>query len=459
MRLENIEVNKAKLSATNVEGRNEGKSFDDLVASIKEKGVLQPVLVRPTGAGSGGRIIYEVIAGNRRLAAAKIAGLEYIPAQIVEMNDIEAREAQIIENLQREDIHPLDEGEQYRELIEESKYEIPAVAAKVGKSESYVKQRLFLTNLEAKPGEAYRAGKINDGHAVLIAKLSTGDQTKALKAATSRYNLMTVKELKEWIEENIYSSLDNQPWLKSKELMKAVGECVECEPNRASLFGPVKEDACTDLKCWARKMEAYIDHRAKTEKLAKVSVDYGTPKKGIKGRDEYIVINKKDDRCGFVRGAIVAEGNGLGRIFEICMDKECKTHFSQRSGYSLTPKEKEARKKEREKAKKAKLDREKRLADALKKIKWPLKDKHLEALLELAFDQCSSLAYRTISKRHELKTERKKPYWDGGNAYYDYSGALKKFSETLDKTGRARLAFELLIDMGYDSFRKGIGKI
>jgi ParB-like chromosome segregation protein Spo0J len=115
--------------------------------------------------------------------------------------------------------HPLDEGEAYRRLIEESKYDYASVAAKVGKSESYVKQRLFLTNLEARPASAYRSGKILDGHAALIAKLSAGDQLLALKATTERYSLLTVKELKEWIESHIYSPLDEQPWLKDSEAM------------------------------------------------------------------------------------------------------------------------------------------------------------------------------------------------------------------------------------------------
>lgn len=459
MKLQNISVKECVDSETNVKGRSEGKSFDELTASIKEKGVLQPILVRKTGD------FYEVIAGNRRLSAAVKAGLETIPAQIVEMNDLEAREAQIIENLQRADIHPLDEGEQYRQLIEEGKYEIASVAAKVAKNESYVKQRLFLTNLVEKAAGAYRTGKILDGHAVLIAKLSTGDQEKVLKEVNSRYNQMTVKDLKEWIEENIYSQLDNQPWLKSKELMEAVGKCNDAcgiISTVQSLFGQVKEGACTSLKCWKQKMDRYVDHLAKTEKRTKVSSEYGQAPKGIKGRGEYTVVAKKGkDRCESAHGAVVAVGAEIGQTFDICSNPKCEVHHGQSGEYRRSPEEeakaKAERKAEKEKAVKAKEDREKKLAEALKKIKWPMSKKHLEALLALSMDQASSLIWSKVAKRHELEVKKTKTEW--GSTNFNYEGAVKKFAEGLDETGKARLAFELLIDTGYDTLRAGIGKI
>src|SRR5262245_34603566 len=116
MKVQNIKVADAKPSATNPRGVKfeNDPSFKDLVASVKEKGILVPVIVRPVGKG------YEVIAGARRLAAAKEAGLDTIPADVREMDDDEAREVQIIENLQRTDIHPLDEGEAFRQLMEKS---------------------------------------------------------------------------------------------------------------------------------------------------------------------------------------------------------------------------------------------------------------------------------------------------------------------------------------------------
>ena len=186
MKLQLIKVTLAYESDTNPRGKKfEGPSFDDLVASIKEKGVLVPVIARPKEKGGKS---FEIVAGNRRFRAAGLAGLKEIPARVEELSDDEAREVQIIENLQREDVHPLEEGEAYHKIIEESKYEIAAIAAKVGKSETYVRQRLFLTNLSEKSAKAYRKGDITDGHAVLIAKLSPNDQIEAVKFASDEWD-------------------------------------------------------------------------------------------------------------------------------------------------------------------------------------------------------------------------------------------------------------------------------
>lgn len=461
MKLTNIKIADTKKSATNVKGRTEGKAFDELVLSVKEKGVLVPILVR-TIAGKDKIGQYEVIAGNRRLAAAKEAGLETIPAQLVEMTDIEAREAQIVENLQRQDIHPLDEGELYRKLIEESKYDTASVAAKVGKAESYVKQRLHLTNLEQKPADQYRAGKILDGHAVLIARLSADDQAKALKYASDRYDLPSVKDLKEWIERNIYSQLDNQPWLKDKEAMKAVGPCKECDPKRASLFGEIKEGACTSLKCWARKMDAFVEWRVKEGKLIRVSNEYGQTPKGTVGKGDFVMVAKSGkDRCDSARGAIVVIGSDAGTEFDICTNPKCQKHRGMKSQYGLTPKEQAERKEERKKeiaeSNKAKEERKIKLEKALAKIKWPMTEKHLDALLELALEQAGSNLYRSVAKRHELTVPKEKNTW--GSTSWNYDGAVKEMAKGLDNSGKIRLIFELLIDTGYDSLRDGIEKI
>ena len=156
MQLINIKVSLCVESETNPRGKDfEDASFKELVASVKEKGVLVPVLARPREGKE-----FEIVAGNRRFRAAKKAGLDVIPAHVVEMTDDEAQEAQIVENLQRADVHPLEEGEAYRKLIEDGGRKVADVAVKVGKSESYVRQRLFLTNLSDKAKKLYRKNEI-----------------------------------------------------------------------------------------------------------------------------------------------------------------------------------------------------------------------------------------------------------------------------------------------------------
>jgi len=472
IKLQNIKIAEVCESKTNPRGKNfEGPSFNDLIASIKEKGVLVPVIVRPTK----GKYTFEIVAGNRRFRAAELVGLKDIPARVEEMNDTQACEVQIIENLQREDVHPIDEGEAYRKLKEVSKYEISAIAAKVGKNESYIKQRLFLTNLEQKVKDVYRTGKINDGHAVLIAKLSSGDQLAALKATIDRYNALNVQELKDWITKHIYSPMDFQPWLTSKELMEAAGKCVECKPEKMTLFGPIKEGACTDLKCWNRKMANYLNYIAKKEKRTKVSSDYGysygKKEAGSYGKilekNDYVVVAAKGKgRCDSVHAAIVVSGSDVGQRIDICSNKECKIHGSSQSGYTLSPAEKARRKKEAEQAKKRAEEYAQKFQEAIQKIKFPLSEEQLDALFDFAFHRCGVSFQQPTAKflKAEIVKKEEKS-WDGKKKIMrtSYEATLRAWAEKNGSSGKLQIIFGLLMphpsENYMDKFNKAVKKL
>jgi ParB/RepB/Spo0J family partition protein len=122
-------------SASNPRKRFDDKSLEELAASFKTQGVLAPLLVRELEPSK-----FEVVAGARRLRAARIAELDSIPVRIVKLTDAEAIEAQVVENLQREDIHPLEEALGFNSLMQlgEPAYTIANIAARAGKSEAYV---------------------------------------------------------------------------------------------------------------------------------------------------------------------------------------------------------------------------------------------------------------------------------------------------------------------------------
>src|SRR5271155_4464449 len=122
-------------SPTNPRKRFDAKSLEELAASFKTQGILAPLLVRELEESK-----YEVIAGARRLRAAKLAELEKLPVRVVRLTDAEAIEAQCVENLQREDIHPLEEALGFKSLLElgEPAYSIATIASRAGKSEAYV---------------------------------------------------------------------------------------------------------------------------------------------------------------------------------------------------------------------------------------------------------------------------------------------------------------------------------
>ena len=116
------------------------ETIQELAASIKEHGVLQPILVRPSGD------LFEIIAGERRWRASKIAGKETIPAIVERFDDATALEIGLIENLQREDLSPLDESVIYKKMTGELGYSIRQLASKLGKDKGYVENRLRLAS-------------------------------------------------------------------------------------------------------------------------------------------------------------------------------------------------------------------------------------------------------------------------------------------------------------------------
>lgn len=454
----NIPVTKIRESSSNYRLAADfaGKDFEDLISSVKEKGVLMPILVRESKGG------FEVIAGNRRLVAAKKAGIKEIPANVVVMNDQEVAEAQIIENMQRKDVHPIEEGFAFRTMIEDMKRDVAGIATRVGKSESYVRGRLFLTNLNEAAARKYRDGKFNDSYATLIAKLSDKDQGKVLKEIEDGYHIESAADLKRFIEEEIYSPLDNQPWLKSEKLMAVVGACKKCPPNIESLFGKSKDGACTDLACHRAKMKIYVEHIAAEKSAVKVSDTYGKSDSGVPSKSEYSLIAAKGkDKCEFVTKAIVSEGSSSGSEILICKEPTCKKHAMKHSSYSKSPAEiakaKAERKKEIEKKKANDKAREERLKKALDTIKWPLPEKALEALLDIAKDIAGANTTRSVVKRRGLEVKKTQTTW--GSVNYDYDQALKKEIAGLDKNGKARLIFELLIDTGYESLRTGMSRL
>ena len=121
-------------SPSNPRKRSDESSLSELASSFKSQGVLAPLLVRELDESN-----YEVIAGGRRLRAAKLAKLESVPVRVVKLSDAEAIEAQCVENLQREDIHPLEEALGFKSLLELGEpYNIAHIAARAGKSETYI---------------------------------------------------------------------------------------------------------------------------------------------------------------------------------------------------------------------------------------------------------------------------------------------------------------------------------
>ena len=140
--------------------------LNDLAASIREKGVLQPILLRTV---QGRPYMYEIVAGERRFRASKMAGLTEIPALVKTMTNENAMEVALIENVQRENLNPIEEANAYKNLMECCDYELPDVSRLIGKSESYIRNCLRLTTLPDSVKTLVEQGELSASHARTIA--------------------------------------------------------------------------------------------------------------------------------------------------------------------------------------------------------------------------------------------------------------------------------------------------
>jgi ParB family chromosome partitioning protein len=169
-------------------------SLQELAASITEHGVLQPILVRP---GTDGR--YQLIAGERRWRSAQIAGLRQIPAIVEEIDDDTALEIAIIENLQREDLSPLDEALMYERMTTEHGYSLRKLAQKLGKDKGYIENRLRLADAPSEIKQLVSLRKDTLSHAYELLKVDDARKRRKLAEQVARGELSLVK-LRERIE-------------------------------------------------------------------------------------------------------------------------------------------------------------------------------------------------------------------------------------------------------------------
>lgn len=168
---------------------DEGK-LDELASSIKEHGIVQPIVVRPVG----GR--YEIVAGERRWRAAKLAGLQRIPALVKEFSEVQVMEIALIENLQREDLNPLEEAEAYKLLMEECSLTQEELARRLGKSRPQISNMLRLLQLAEPVQEEIRAGRLSVGHAKVLLSVAEGKEQVALAQRVVEEGL-SVRELED----------------------------------------------------------------------------------------------------------------------------------------------------------------------------------------------------------------------------------------------------------------------
>lgn len=296
----------------------------ELAETIRAKGILEPLIVRERSAGDG----YELLAGERRFIAAAVAGLDEIPVIVKQCNDQEAMEITVIENMQREDLTPLQEARGIRELMAEGK-DVQAIAANLGKSPAWVLRRARLSDLIPEWVAAFEDPKTkffhwSAGHMELIARFDAKTQGRMLKDLCNYSTRVetTVAELEHALGAYLHQ-LNKAKWaLDDDVLVPRAGSCQACTKRSAcnpGLFGPIdapsEDDYCLDDKCWARKEAAYLEKReatlaSKHPGLCKISDSY-TGKKDVLSSYQYEPAKKSD------KGAIpamVVDGTDAGAL-------------------------------------------------------------------------------------------------------------------------------------------------
>jgi ParB family chromosome partitioning protein len=159
-------------------------SLYELAESIRSQGIMQPILVRPLAEAGGGR--YEIIAGERRFRAAKLAGLDEVPVLVKEVPDESAAVMALIENIQREDLNPLEEAQGLQRLIDEFKLTHEQAAQAVGRSRSAASNLLRLLNLAPPVQQMVMAGDIDMGHARALLSLDAAQQILAANQVAAK---------------------------------------------------------------------------------------------------------------------------------------------------------------------------------------------------------------------------------------------------------------------------------
>lgn len=168
------------------------ETLGELADSIREQGILQPLVVRRQGD------FFELIAGERRWRAAQLVGLSEVPVVLRDADDSTALELMLVENLQREGLNPMDEAQGYAELIERFHLKQESVATKVGRSRAAVANALRLLKLPAPVQEGLRHGRVSTGHAKVILGLPTPDLQEWVAKKVSDESL-SVRQTEEWV--------------------------------------------------------------------------------------------------------------------------------------------------------------------------------------------------------------------------------------------------------------------
>jgi ParB/RepB/Spo0J family partition protein len=346
-RFERLPIDAIGASTTNPRSHFDAHYLAELAGSIREKGVVQPILVRQVDAGSHKAKRFEIIAGECRYRASKLAEQTTIPAIIRSYTDEQVLELQLIENIHRKDLTPLEEARGYRSLIDANptKHSADSIATRIGMSAAWVWDRLKLNDLVPEAKTILERGLMAIGHAILIARLKPADQQRAIDIDGDR---------------NGYHSQSDGLW--QFDDARLLDDAAEEKAAKKDKYHGLKAVSIRELESWIREHIRFdVAHAAKAVPLvfepvaAAVATAAEQPGRGKKvipitfshrvaddARDENERTygsesweradgQGKSKTCEHsVLGVVVAGAEHYGETFTVCVARDkCLVHFGQ----------------------------------------------------------------------------------------------------------------------------------
>lgn len=351
-RFDHLPIELIQPSATNPRQHFDDAYLADLANSVRDKGVLQPILVRPLppstkGNGKVRADRYEIVAGECRYRASQLAGLTHLPAVIRAYTDEQVLETQLIENLHRQDLTALEQARGYRALIDTNptKHSAESIATRIGMSPAWVWDRMKLLDLVPEAQRLLEAERMTVGHAILIARLKPGDQKRVIDPGAGR---------------NGYHNGRDGLWQYDGGRLE-LDETEERRLEKTDKYHQLKPVSVRELETWIRDHIRFdVAHAAQAQPLVfeetKATVEQaaaqpGRGKKVIAITHEYRVADdarddaertygsqsweradgqKKSKTCEHSVLGVVVAGAGQGETLQVCVARDkCRVHFGK----------------------------------------------------------------------------------------------------------------------------------
>lgn len=434
----------------------------ELDADVAARGVLTPLIVRKADKGK-----FEILAGFRRYHAAKKAKEKDVPVHIVEADDAEdAYEIMVIENLQRQNIHRLDEAQAFKHILDRNNGDFLALAKRVNKKEPYIRKTLVLNQLWLHFRDWFRKGTLEEDAAFALARLQHGDQErcyKDLEDGDKKTKRVSLADVQNWTEQHVIRDLTRVPWdVKDATLHHKAGACTTC-PKRSGIakdmFADVTAgDSCTDSACFGEKLSRHL--AATRLRLGSHGVHYvlvskhqyeteGDGENRVLGTKDYLdasVEKGQPKACDTLKKGLILKGQGTGTVIPVCLNVKCKVHKLSlgNHGARVTPEEAEKLRDQRKDRAQETEVRDKILTAVLTKTTTALDGEDMSIILNAVFGRLWHEYKKRLLKRWDLL---KPPSKVKVEEPPDYDALFAKSIEGITGPGFAKALLEIsLID-------------